>query len=249
MKDIINEISDPEITEIYATIGNLVGFVPNGRGKICSTFPSMASRIEHTLLNMVSAEADVRRVCTEALEHGFRAVCCLPKDVVLCSMILDGSKVKVVTVIDFPLGCGTSQDRMAQCKQLVKLGADEVDMVIDVRSIIEQDYVAARDNIVQVVSAAEGRPVKVILETGYLNAAQIVAACVCAEAGGASFVKTCTGFGPRGATISDVELMRRSVKNRMAIKAAGGIKTKEDMLAMVAAGADVIGASRSIQCI
>ncbi len=210
---------------------------------------SFAKRIEHTLLNAGASDEDVNRLCQDALEEGFRSVCCLPRDVVRCHRLLQDSGVLVVTVIDFPLGAGTPDAARFECERVVTNGADEVDMVVDVRALRIGDLGSVRDGIADVVAAAKGRPVKTILETGLLTQRQIVGGCVAAEAGGADYVKTSTGFGPRGASVQDVALMRAAVGNRLGIKAAGGIRTHAFVLELVEAGADLIGTSSGADCL
>jgi deoxyribose-phosphate aldolase len=207
----------------------------------------MAGRIEHTLLGISSSDADVTRLCEEARAHSFRAVCCLPRDVSACRAALAGEPIIVVSVIDFPLGGGT--DAASQCRRVVDFGADEIDMVVDVRALLRGDLASASKAVRAVVEAAAGRPVKVILETGVLSTEQIVAGCVAAEEGGAAFVKTSTGFGPRGASEQDVVLMRAAVGDRLGVKASGGIGDKERALSLVRCGADLIGTSRGPACV
>lgn len=203
----------------------------------------MADRIEHTLLRAGSGDDDLRRLCAEARGGGFRAVCVLPRDVEAARELLGGSRVLLVTVAGFPLA-GLPAGLVAdEARALVASGADEIDMVIDVSALRRGDARAARDGVARVVDAASGRPVKVILETGLLDRLQIAAGCAAARSGGAAFVKTSTGFGPRGASLEDVELMRACVGQRMGIKAAGGIRERGFAERLVAAGADLIGTS------
>jgi deoxyribose-phosphate aldolase len=143
----------------------------------------------------------------------------------------------------------SATDAAEQCRRVVDLGADELDMVIDVRAVRRDDVVAARDGVRRVVEAAQGHPVKVILETGLLSIEQIVVGCVAAEAGGAAFVKTCTGFGPRGATEQDVKLIRAALGARLGLKASGGIGNRDWAARLVGLGADVIGTSKGPECV
>lgn len=209
----------------------------------------LASRIEHTLLGVATTAADVELLCRDAGTYRFRAVCCLQRDVARCRKLLSGSGVLVVTVVDFPLAGGLRPALAAECAQAIETGADEVDVMADVRSLIQGDLGIMRDTVARVVEAARGRGVKVILETGFLTAEQIVDGCAAAEAGGAAFVKTASGFGPRGATVEDVRIMRAAVGDRLGVKAAGGIRTREDVERFVAAGADVIGTSSGPSCV
>jgi len=208
---------------------------------------SMAARIEHTLLASSATDEDVRRVCREAERHEFRAVCCLPRDVAACHRRLDGTAVLVVTVLDFPLAGGDGAAE-AECRRAVEAGADEVDMVVDLRALRSGRLVAAARGVQRVVKAARGRPVKVILETGLLTPEQIAAGAAVAEIGGASFAKTSTGYGPRGASVEDIRILRAILGDRLGIKASGGIRDRAAAEAMVAAGADLIGTSNGPAC-
>jgi deoxyribose-phosphate aldolase len=210
---------------------------------------SMAGRIEHTLLGVSATNRDVERLCREAMKHSFRAVCCMPRDVERCARALGSSSVLVVSVIDFPLGGGIGGAAASQCRMVIDLGASEVDMVIDVRAIVQSELTLARDIVAGVVETAANVPVKVILETGALTPDQVAHAIAVAESGGATFVKTSTGFGARGASIEDVALMRAIVLGRMGVKASGGIRDRATAVAMVEAGADVIGTSNGPDCI
>ncbi|MCK9459355.1 MAG: deoxyribose-phosphate aldolase [Proteobacteria bacterium] len=207
---------------------------------------SMAGRIEHTLLASSATEEDVRRVCREAERHELRAVCCLPRDVAACRRRLDGTAVLVVTVLDFPLaGGGAAED---ECRRAVEAGADEVDMVVDLRALRSGRLVVAARGVRRVVKAARGRPVKVILETGLLTPEQIAAGAAVVEIGGAAFAKTSTGYGPRGANVEDIRILRAVLGDRLGIKASGGIRDSKAAEAMVAAGADLIGTSNGPAC-
>lgn len=198
--------------------------------------------IEHTLLRPEAGPAAVRRVCAEAVSLGLGAVCVHPDYVALARREVAGSGVRVVTVAGFPLGANTSEVKAREAERAARDGADEVDMVLNLGRLKEGELAAVRADIAAVVAAA-GVPVKVILETGYLTDAEVVAACRLAEEAGARFVKTATGFGPGGATIEAVRLMRASVGPGVGVKAAGGIRTAEQVLAFLDAGADRIGSS------
>jgi deoxyribose-phosphate aldolase len=243
-------IASKKITAAFAeTVAALAGLEPHGAppGRPKPP-PSMAGRIEHTLLASAATDEDVRRVCREAEQGSFRAVCCLPRDVVACKRRLDGTAVLVVTVLDFPLAGGDGAAE-AECLRAVKAGADEVDMVVDVRALRAGDLVAAVNGVRRVVKAARGRPVKVILETGLLSPEQIVAGAAVAEIGGAAFAKTSTGYGPRGASAEDIRILRAALGDRLGIKASGGIRDRAAAEAMVAAGADLIGTSNGPACV
>jgi len=249
MRDESTPIESKRITAAYAeAIAALGGLgargTPPGRP---APPPSMAGRIEHTLLASSATEDDVRRVCREAERHEFRAVCCLPRDVASCQRRLEGTAVLVVTVLDFPLAGGGAAE--VECRRAVEAGADEVDMVVDLRALRSSRLVAAARGVQRVVKAARGRPVKVILETGLLTPEQIAAGAAVAERGGASFAKTSTGYGPRGASAEDVRILRAVLGDRLGIKASGGIRDRAAAEAMVAAGADLIGTSNGPACV
>ncbi len=204
---------------------------------------SFAGRIEHTLLKADATEKDVGQLCSEAANFGFRSVCLFPKDVALAKRLVGGTDVLVVTVLNFPFGGSLGEVVERECGCAIEDGADEVDMVVDVRALSRGDLGAVRDGVAHIVNAASGRPVKVILETGYFSARQIVLGSIAVQAGGALFVKTSTGFGPRGASVEDVIAMRAAVGNGIGIKASGGIRQRVFAQKLVDAGADLIGTS------
>lgn len=198
--------------------------------------------IEHTLLRPEAGPGAVRRLCAEAREFRLGAVCVHPCYVALARDALAGSDVRVVTVAGFPLGANATDVKAYEAARAVRDGAAEVDMVLNVGLLKEGDLGAVAADVAGVVAAA-AVPVKVILETALLTEAEIVAACRAAESAGARFVKTSTGFGPGGATLEAVRLMRASVGPGVGVKAAGGIRTLEQVRDFLAAGADRIGTS------
>ena len=207
---------------------------------------NLASYIDHTLLKADATEAQITRLCEEAREHRFASVCVNPRWVALCAQLLAGSGVRVCTVIGFPLGASSSAIKAAETRQAVADGADELDMVISVGDLKAGNYEFVRTDIRGVVKAAEGRTVKVIIEACLLTDEEKSLACKLARAAGADFVKTSTGFSTGGATVADVKLMRAAVGPNFGVKAAGGIRTRQDALAMIEAGANRIGASAGI---
>jgi deoxyribose-phosphate aldolase len=209
---------------------------------------SIAGRIEHTLLSTSATDEDVKRICREAEQFSFRSVCCLPRDVAVCKRRLEGTSSLVVTVVDFPLAQGGAAFAEAETHRATDAGADEIDMVIDVRALKAGDLDAAVNGVRRVVAAAGGRPVKVILETALLTNEQIAIGAAVSEAGGASFVKTSTGYSSRGASAEDIRIMRAAVGDRLGIKASGGIRDREAAEVMIAAGADLIGTSNGPKC-
>lgn len=207
---------------------------------------SLAHMIDHTILKANATRPQVERLCAEAIEHRFASVCVNSCWVPLAADLLDGSDVRVCTVIGFPLGAMSTAGKAAEATCAVADGADELDMVINVGWLLAGEDDAVREDIAAVVKAARGRCVKVILETCLLSDEQIVRACELSVAAGASFVKTSTGFSTGGATVHDVELMARTVAGRCKVKASGGIHTAAEAQAMVDAGAARIGTSSGL---
>lgn len=208
----------------------------------------LAGIIDHTILKPESTAADVQRVCAEARRHRFASVCVNPCWVALAASELRGTPVKVCTVVGFPLGANATETKMSETAAAIRVGAQEIDMVMNIGALRSADEVTVQNDIRGVVEVAHrsGVLVKVILETALLTDDQKVAACRIAKQAGADFVKTSTGFGPGGATAADIRLMRDTVGPRMGVKASGGIRTIEDLRNMVAAGASRIGASSSV---
>lgn len=207
---------------------------------------SLAGRIDHTILGAAATSADVRRVCAEAREHGFASVCVNSRWVPLVAGELAGSGVLTCAVVGFPLGAMDPVAKAAETACAVRSGADEIDMVISVGDLKEGSLRAVLDDIRAVVTAAAGRPVKVIIETCLLDDEEKAVACELALRAGAAYVKTSTGMSTGGATQADVALMRAVVGEALGVKASGGIRTTQDATSMLAAGADRIGASASI---
>lgn len=206
----------------------------------------LAPFIDHTLLKSNATDKEVENLCKEAGEYGFASVCINSAYVPLASRLLTGTGVMVCTVVGFPLGAMSSESKAFETRDAVSKGADEIDMVINVGKLKSQDYGYVFRDIEAVVRAAQGRCVKVILETASLTDEEKVAGCILAKAAGAHFVKTSTGFGSGGATAQDISLMRRTVGLQMGIKASGGIRTAQSAREMLAAGATRIGASASV---
>lgn len=207
---------------------------------------NLTSMIDHTLLKPDATSKQVEALCKEALEYKFASVCVNPGFVQLCKSILNGSEVKVCTVIGFPLGATTTETKAFEARQAVLSGADEIDMVINIGALKDGCLEFAENDIRAVVEASQGRTVKVIIETCLLSDEEKLSACSLAKNAGAHFVKTSTGFSSGGATVSDIELMRNIVGNALGVKASGGVKDKITALAMVKAGANRIGTSAGI---
>lgn len=207
---------------------------------------ALARMIDHTLLKPEATKEQLTQVCKEAREYGFATVCVNSANIPLVARLLQGSSVKPIAVVGFPLGASLPTAKAFEAREAIRNGALEIDMVVNVGALKSKDYTTVLEDIQRVVDASKPHKVKVILETGLLNDEEKVIACTLSKAGGAHFVKTSTGFGPGGATVQDIGLMRRVVGNDMEVKASGGIRTKEDAETMRAAGADRIGASASV---
>lgn len=206
----------------------------------------MAAMIDHTILKAVATRQDVEKLCAEAVAHGFASVCVNPIHVPLAAKFLAGSSVEVCTVVGFPLGATSYKIKAQEAAWAVQEGATEVDMVIDVGAAKEGRFDDVESDIAGVVAASKPAIVKVILEVCYLTEDEIVSCCKAAVRSGAHFVKTSTGFGDGGATVEAVSLMRKTVGPDIGVKAAGGIRSAKDALAMVEAGANRIGCSAGL---
>ncbi|MGE5646534.1 MAG: deoxyribose-phosphate aldolase [Acidobacteriota bacterium] len=205
----------------------------------------LAALIDHTLLRPESTREQVVKTCREAVEYGFAAVCVNPCWVPLAAFEVQGSSVKVATVAGFPLGASATEVKMVETEAALRCGAREVDMVINIGALRSGDCDAVRSEIAALarIAHAGGALLKAIIEAALLDDHEKAIACMLAKQAGADFVKTSTGFGPGGATAHDVALMRAAVGPEMGVKAAGGIRTLEDLMAMVRAGANRIGTS------
>jgi deoxyribose-phosphate aldolase len=199
--------------------------------------------IEHTILRGDATRDDVAKLCAEAREHKFHGVCVNPYWIPDAKRLLDGSRVRIVTVAGFPLGATLSRAKAAEAKAAVEAGADEVDMVINLGAAREGHWDFVEHEIHEVVSAAQGKPVKVIIESAALSSVQIVEVSKRIVAARAHFVKTSTGFGPGGASVEAVRLIRETVGCCFGIKASGGINDRAFAEALIEAGATRIGTS------
>lgn len=206
----------------------------------------IAAMIDHTLLKANATDDQIAKLCGEAKENRFASVCVNPCHVARAAELLKGSGIAVCTVIGFPLGAGTTETKVFETKDAIAKGANEVDMVIDVGALKSGRYDDVRGQIREVVTAANGTLVKVIIETCYLTDEEKVIACKASAEAGADYVKTSTGFGGGGATVEDVALMKKSIPASMKVKASGGIHTYAQAVALVEAGASRLGASAGI---
>ena len=226
-----------------ARLSSTIGVIPGDT--------SLAHTIDHTLLKPDATPDQVAQLCFEARKYGFASVCINPAWVKLCRQLLEGSDVKVCTVIGFPLGATSPEVKVFECGHAVEQGATEIDMVINIGALKARDLeLVARDirGVVQSAHAA-GAIVKVIIEAALLSDEEKMIACLLSKEAGADFVKTSTGFASGGATVHDVALMRRVVGPEMGVKAAGGVRTYEDAENMIRAGATRIGASAGVKII
>ena len=205
--------------------------------------------IDHTLLKQDATPEQIVKLCEEAKEFDFMSVCVNPAYVPLAAECLKGSDVKVCTVIGFPLGMNLTKTKVEEAQLAIKEGAEEIDMVINVGMLKagHDDYV--EEEIRELKSVAGSKVLKVIIETCLLSDEEKVRACLAAKKAGADFVKTSTGFSTGGATVHDVALMRKTVGLEMGVKASGGVRTHEDLVAMVEAGANRIGTSNGTKII
>ena len=231
------------------------------------TKKEIAGIIDHTQLSACAGEKDIEKLCEEAKKYGFASVCVNPSYVPFAAERLRGSGVKVCTVIAFPLGANSIDDKASQAAMCVSEGADEVDMVVNLGAVKDERWDDVYEEIYAVrcacddVDCGENKKIveKVILETCYLTDEEIVKVCEIAENAGADFVKTSTGFAilkgkdgkllPNGATVHAVELMRKTVGDSMGVKASGGIHNFEEACAMIEAGASRIGASAGVEIV
>ncbi|GGH63126.1 deoxyribose-phosphate aldolase [Rothia aerolata] len=211
----------------------------------------LAAMIDHTILAPTASEADVRRLCAEAREHGFASVCANPVWAPVLAQELDGASAVPCVVIGFPFGASATEVKAFETTTAVAAGAAEVDMVINIADARAEKRQALVDDIKAVVDAAHAgnAKVKVIIETSELTDDQKVLACEAAVEAGADFVKTSTGYSSAGATVEDIALMRKTVGPNIGVKASGGVRTREQALAMIEAGANRIGASKGIAII
>jgi deoxyribose-phosphate aldolase len=215
------------------------------------TKAQFARMIDHTLLKNTAIRKDIELLCSEALEFGFASVCVHPFYVGMCSSILHKSSTKVCTVIGFPHGMHRTGVKIAETMQAIHDGAQEIDMVIQVGALIDGDKDIVWNDIRSVVDTAHqsGAVVKAIIETSVLNEEQKISACEIISDAGADFIKTSTGFAGGGATIEDIRLLRTHVHPDIQVKASGGIRTFEQALAMIQAGATRIGTSSGVSMV
>lgn len=206
--------------------------------------------IDHTALKPDTTQDMIDKLVNEAKQYDFMSVCVNPTWVQYCAAALEGTDVKVCTVIGFPLGANTSKVKAFETNDAIEQGADEVDMVINIGAAKSGQWDVVLNDIKAVVQASAGRAlVKVIIETCLLTDDEKIKACELAKEAGADFVKTSTGFSTGGATVADITLMRQTVGPDMGVKASGGVQNRQDALNMIEAGATRIGASKGIEIV
>ena len=210
---------------------------------------TLAKHIDHTLLKPEGTEAELIKLCEEAKEYKFFSVCVNLCNIEKAKELLKDSDTKICTVVGFPLGQMTTEAKSFETKEAVFLGAEEVDMVINIGKLKDKDYDYVLEDIRAVVLAAGGVLTKVIIESCLLTDEEKVKACELAKAAGADYVKTSTGFSKSGATKEDIALMRKTVGPEMGVKASGGIRTLEDAMAMIENGASRLGLSASVSIV
>lgn len=199
--------------------------------------------IDNTLLKADATLEEIKSLCDESREYNFKSVCVNPSFIKDCKEFLKGSEVLVCTVIGFPLGSMTTEAKVFEVKDAIEKGADEVDMVINISRLKDRDDAYVKNEIAEIKKTCGNHTLKVIIETCLLTDEEKVRVCLLAKEAGADFVKTSTGFSKWGAKVEDVALMRKTVGPEMGVKASGGVRTHEDMIKMVEAGATRIGTS------
>ncbi len=210
----------------------------------------IAKSIDHTFLNSDGRLADIRKLCAEAKEYNFASVAIAPYFVELASQELKNTDIKVDVAIGFPLGYTTTKIKVEETKDAINKGATEVDMMVNVSAVKDGRWDYVKKDIAAVAEQTNKMICKVIFETCYLNNDEIVKlAEICMDIDGVDYIKTSTGFGPAGARIEDVKLMKQTVGDRLCVKASGGIRTLEDYLKMREAGATRIGSSSGVKIV
>ncbi|OHS99233.1 Deoxyribose-phosphate aldolase [Tritrichomonas foetus] len=204
---------------------------------------NIPAHVDFTVLNAFATAQDIVNLCEKAKKYNTISVCVNPNRVSICKKELEGTGIRIASVVGFPLGATTSASKAFESKCAVDAGADEIDMVIDIGALIEGDYKKVSQDIEEIVAACPGKYIKCIIETCYLTKDQIIDASILTVYSGADNVKTSTGFGKEGATVENVKIMRQVVGPKFGVKAAGGVRTKEAAHAMIDSGASRIGAS------
>lgn len=242
----INKLIEQIAQEVFKDLGN------SGASNFNNANAPQENReygkyVDHTVLKPETTRETIKKFCDEAKQYGFASVCVNPTHVTYAKELLKGSSVKVCTVIGFPLGANTPFVKAAETRDAIANGAQEVDMVINIGALKDGDYELVSRDIKAVVDAAKGQAlVKVIIETSALTDQEKIKACLLAKNAGADFVKTSTGFGTGGATVEDIELMKKTVGPNIQVKASTGVRSREDADKLIAVGATRLGTSAGI---
>jgi len=209
---------------------------------------SLAKLIDHTDVRPIATDADIQRLCDEAIKHGFCAVCVQPYFVRLASRLLaNESGVKVCTVVGFPFGTNVTDVKVFEVRKAIEDGAEELDVVMNISAVKSGNYAYLEEELNKIMSVAEDTVIKLIIETGYLTVEEMKKVCDIAVKAGVDYIKTCTGFGPRGVSLDDVRLIKEFTGGKVGIKASGGIRTYEQAVSLIEAGATRLGTSRSLK--
>lgn len=209
----------------------------------------VAQVIEHTNVNPIATEHDIKKLCQQAEKYNFYAVCVSSSRVLLAKKLLSKTRIKIVCTVGFPHSTCTTYIKVRETKQAIKNGADEIDMVINIAGLKDKEYSQVLEDIQAVVQVASYKPVKVILEVGYLTRQEIKKAVQIVMKAGAHFVKTCTGYGPRGTKVHDIRFLSSLTQHKIGIKASGGIADYLTAVKMLNAGADRIGTSHGVDIV
>ncbi len=252
-KELISKITAEVVSQLKGTVNKVKESTPDspGTGRRTTILPDdLAKYIDHTLLKPEARAEDIDKLCAEAKEHGFYSVCVNTTWAGRCAKNLRGSDVKVCVVVGFPLGAMSSRSKGFETRHAIEDGASEIDMVLNIGALKSGELGLAEEDIRTVLRACGQRAkLKVIIETALLSREEIILASEIVKKVGAHFVKTSTGFSTHGAKVEDVALMRRTVGPEMGVKAAGGVRTFEDAVAMIEAGATRLGTSGGIKII
>lgn len=208
---------------------------------------NIAQYIEHTNVSPIATRVDIRKLCQEAKKYNFYAVCVNPTYVAFTKKSLLKTNIAVVCVVGFPHGSSLTMSKVIETKQAIQNGADEIDMCMNINAFKNKDYDYVFNDIKSVVRTTRGKAVKVIIEAGYLTNAEIKKAGLIVKQAGANFVKTCTGYGPRGVNKSDIVILSQILKENVGIKASGRVRSYSKAISMIRAGAIRIGTSRGIE--
>ncbi len=215
----------------------------SGKGNM--NWQEIIGRVDHTMLKATADWPAISTLCEEAIQYGTASVCIPPAYVAKVKESF-GSKPAICTVIGFPLGYSATEVKIAETRQALAAGASEIDMVVNLGAVKNRDYAAVTAEIAKIKEVCGSHILKVIVETCYLTEEEKIALCRCVTEGGADYIKTSTGFGSGGATLADIELFKAHIGPQVKIKAAGGIRSKEDMIAFLEAGCDRLGASAAV---